>query len=63
MFYVDWELGGRNKNIRLGSFFRVKTCKGRVTGNKQIFYASLEKSMYTALYCFLKLGESMMRSL
>ena len=35
MFYVDWEFGGRKK--LLGRDFQIKTCWGRVTGNKQLY--------------------------
>ena len=35
-FYVDWELGGWKK-LWVKDFFWIKTWKGRVTGNKQLF--------------------------
>ena len=37
MFYVDWEFGGRKK-LQGRDFFKLKTCYGRVTGNKQLSF-------------------------
>ena len=38
MFNVDLELDGRKKNLKGRDFFGIKTCYGRGTGNKQLFF-------------------------
>ena len=46
MIYVDWDLGGRRKNFRVGIYLDKKLVRVGFSGNKQLFLG-LNTQTYT----------------